>query len=90
MTSTNAQTETVRHTVSQLAIREGVHAATIWRWILTGVRGLKLRAVRVGGRRFVNEFDWLAFSAALNADLADAPEEKPAEVTVANSTGAAR
>lgn len=71
-----------RQTVNQLARREGVHVATIWRWMLSGVRGVKLHATRLGGRRFILESDWLAFSAALNVDLADAPADPtPATVT---------
>ncbi len=82
MTATATLTETDRLSVNQLARREGVHVATIWRWMLSGVRGIKLRATRLGGRRFILESDWLAFSAALNADLADAPADPtPAAVT---------
>lgn len=82
MTAITTLTETDRHTISQLARREGIHAATCWRWLLHGVRGTKLRSIRVGGRRFILESDWRAFSAALNADLADAPADPtPAAVT---------
>ncbi len=82
MTATATLSESVRHTINQLARREGIHAATCWRWMLHGVRGVKLRSIRVGGRRFILESDWLAFSAALNADLADAPADPtPAAVT---------
>lgn len=73
-----------RLTVNQLARREGVHSATIWRWILAGVRGVKLRSIRVGGRRFVLKSDWDDFSASLNADLGIA---LPAKAT---STAATR
>lgn len=73
---------TNRASINEIAHREGVHVATIWRWMLSGVRGIKLRATRVGGRRFILESDWLAFSAALNADLADSPADPtPAAVT---------
>jgi hypothetical protein len=74
--------ESDRLSVNQLARREGVHCATIWRWMLSGVRGTKLRAIRVGGRRYITESDWLAFNAALNADLQDAPAD-PSPATVA-------
>ena len=30
------------------------HKATVWRWVLTGVRGVKLETVLVGGRRYTN------------------------------------
>lgn len=62
-----------RISFSQLARREGVHVGSIWRWTLHGVRGIRLRSVRVGGRRWVFESDWKEFSAALNSDLVDTP-----------------
>ncbi len=61
--------------VNKFASREGVHPATAWRWILTGIKGHKLRAVRVGGRRFVLESDWQAFCNALNANSTDTPAD---------------
>lgn len=70
-------TETDRLTVNELARREGIHAATCWRWLLHGVRGIRLRSIRVGGRRYVAEADWQAFSAALNVGLTDAPQTPP-------------
>ena len=73
MTTATLTDAVVRWSVNQLARREKLHASTVWRWMLSGVRGTKLRSIRVGGRRFILENDWLAFSAALNADLADAP-----------------
>lgn len=72
----------IRWSVNQLARREGLHVSTCWRWMLHGVRGVKLRSVRIGGRRFILESDWQSFSAALNADLSDAPADPtPAAVT---------
>lgn len=73
MVETSAPVRSDRLTISQLAHRECVHAASIWRWILHGVRQTKLRSIRVGGRRFVTESDWQAFSAALNVDLVGTP-----------------
>lgn len=40
-----------------LAKRLRVHVATVWRWILHGVRGRKLRSITVGGRRFILRSD---------------------------------
>lgn len=81
MTRTTAATviETMndRMTVNQLARREDVHSATCWRWMQHGVRGIRLHAIRVGGRRYVTEADWQAFAAALNVDLTDAPQTPP-------------
>ena len=44
-----------------------VHVATIWRWTLHGVRGQRLRTMRIGGRRFVFARDLEAFLASLNS-----------------------
>lgn len=65
--------ESLRLSIAQLARREGVHAATPWRWILNGVKGQKLRAVRIGGRRYVLECDWQRFIAALNSNQNEVP-----------------
>lgn len=40
-----------------------VHTATVWRWVLNGVKGRKLRSVQIGGRRFVLRRDLDAFLA---------------------------
>ena len=82
LTEALIKAESDRLTINEFARREKVHAATAWRWMQHGVRGIRLRSIRVGGRRFILESDWLAFSAALNADLADAPADPiPASVT---------
>lgn len=71
-------TEADRLTVNQLARREGVHVATCWRWMQHGVRaGIKLRSIRVGGRRYITDADWQVFYSALNADLTDTPQSPP-------------
>jgi adenosylmethionine-8-amino-7-oxononanoate aminotransferase len=31
------------------------HRATVWRWILNGLHGIRLESVKVGGRRFTSE-----------------------------------
>ncbi len=64
-----------RTSVVKLARREGFSPASIWRWMLHGVRGHRLRSLRIGGRRFILEQDWADFCAALNADLDIAPEQ---------------
>ena len=38
-------------------------AATIWRWLMTGVGGRRLGSVKIGGRRFVRGQDLLDFIA---------------------------
>lgn len=79
-----------RLTITQLARREGVHAATCWRWVLSGVRGLRLRSIRVGGRRFVLESDWQEFSQKLNADLQDAPTDPASAAVTARAEAAGK
>lgn len=58
-----------------------VHAATVWRWILGGVRGRKLPSRLIGGRRFIEPGDLDAFLEALNrpgeAPGAPAPPAPP-------------
>jgi len=43
-----------------------VHAATVWRWALKGLRGIKLPTFLVGGRRYVRREDLESFLDALN------------------------
>ncbi|MFM9962409.1 MAG: hypothetical protein ACKV2Q_14445 [Planctomycetaceae bacterium] len=57
--------------VNFLAKREHVHSTSVWRWINHGVHGVRLRAVRIGGRRWILESDWQAFCDALNSDQAE-------------------
>lgn len=71
----------IRMSVTQLARREGVHSATAWRWMQSGVRGVKLCSVRVGGRRYILENDWQAFCQALNADLTTSSTTAPPSST---------
>ena len=42
----------------------GVHVATIYRWIYSGVRGRKLKSILVGGRRRIITADLEAFLSA--------------------------
>lgn len=44
----------------------GVAVSTVWRWTLKGVRGVRLRTVHLGGRRYVLRSDLDAFLAAIN------------------------
>lgn len=62
-----------RMKVNFLAKREKVHPTSLWRWINHGVHGVRLRAIRIGGRRFVLEVDWQTFCDALNSDLTEPP-----------------
>ena len=53
-----------RMTVNQAAKRLKVNASSVWRWILAGVRGRKLRSVLYAGRRYILVADLEAFLAA--------------------------
>lgn len=58
-----------RYSLSEVArLCEGVHVSTVWRWILQGVGGVKLRSTKVGGRRFVDAQDLSDFHAKLNGN----------------------
>src|SRR5437016_6201811 len=46
---------------NQTATGLGVHSATVWRWMLRGVRGRKLASIQVGGRRYIRREDLEAF-----------------------------
>lgn len=48
---------TDRYTLQQIADHVGVHHSTVWRWVLVGVRSVKLPAFKIGGRIFVREGD---------------------------------
>jgi hypothetical protein len=42
-----------RYSMRETSERLSVHLITAWRWALTGYRGILLKTVRVGHRRFV-------------------------------------
>jgi Protein of unknown function (DUF1580) len=48
-------------------LEKRVHVSTLVRWILRGVRGVKLEAARVGGRWITSQEALERFSAALTA-----------------------
>jgi hypothetical protein len=68
-----------RYSPSALAKMAQVNLATVWRWMLTGVRGRKLRSIHFGGRRYVLRADWDAFLVAGNC------EPEPASDTAGKS-----
>lgn len=65
-----------RHSPNQLAARLGVHPATVWRWLLHGVRGRRLRSIMIGGRRYVLERDLQDFIAAGDDRHADGDTDR--------------
>jgi len=46
-----------KFTFRQVASECDVHVATVWRWVLHGVRGRKLASIHVGGRRYITRSD---------------------------------
>jgi hypothetical protein len=44
-----------------------LHISTLWRWASTGVRGVRLRVVRLGGTLCLRESDLREFIEALSA-----------------------
>ncbi|MBN71629.1 MAG: hypothetical protein CME32_20405 [Gimesia sp.] len=42
-----------RQSINEVAQNLGVHPATVWRWTHSGVKGRRLKTIRIGGRRFV-------------------------------------
>ncbi len=55
------------------------HTATVWRWALRGVRGVKLDTLVVGGVRFTSEEAIARFLAALNDQPKPPPPQHAAE-----------
>lgn len=55
-----------RCSMNEAARTLGVNVATLYRWRERGVRGQKLRTVRVGGRTYVTADALKVFLAALN------------------------
>ncbi len=81
---------TVAETVKQLADRLGKSAATVWRWINTGVavgeRRVKLAARRVGGHWSITREAWELFDRECNPDERKIPES-PTEAARRLATG---
>jgi hypothetical protein len=48
-------------------------AATLWRWAMRGVRGVKLDTVIIGGRRYTSHEAFARFTADLNPPLGTSP-----------------
>lgn len=54
----NVETETlvpISSAATMIPCHPPPSRATIWRWMLTGVRGRKLESIHIGGRRFTSE-----------------------------------
>ena len=62
--------------------------ATYWRWLLTGVRGVKLESMKIGGRRYTSLEAIERFLTALNTDARSDNKSTPqtARVEAAKKT----
>jgi hypothetical protein len=72
-------------TTKKLAQDEGIHVATVHRWIGGGIkdpkdhgRRISLQATRVGGRWFVSDDQWQDFIDRLNPET---PAQPPAPIS---------
>ena len=55
-----------------------IHPSTAWRWVLRGIRGIKLESVLIGGRRHTSLEKLDAFFAATTAAAgASLPPSRP-------------
>lgn len=59
-----------RLTLTELAQRERVNVATVWRWTTAGARGVVLESVAIGGKRFTSVEAFTRWVAAQNPTLA--------------------
>ena len=53
---------------SDVASRHDVHVATVRRWHLSGVAGVKLETIRIGGKRYTSDQALHRFHAATTAN----------------------
>jgi len=64
-------------------------AATVWRWAVHGVRGLKLESVVIGGRRFTTAEAVERFVHALSTGSSDTsaptPQQRKREIAAAKA-----
>ena len=60
-----------RFTLREVAQKLDVHPATVWRWTLSGVKGRRLKTIRIGGRRFVlrNDLEYFLKQCDSEVDL---------------------
>ncbi len=67
-----------------------VHVSTIFRWCMTGVRGVRLRHYRAGRRMFVTPADLEEFCRALADRAVESQSEGNAEPARPNSSAPTR
>lgn len=78
-----------RLTTAEVAEIVGVHVKTIQRWVLSGVRGKKLRSTLIGGRRFIYRRDLAGFLGDSIRETTRTPES-PNTVNTVDSEIASR
>lgn len=81
----------VRISFSKLARREGVAPSTVWRWHQKGVRGYRLPASCMGGRRYTTQEDFQDWCHAITvakcgAEPVRTPAARTRAVKAANGT----
>jgi Protein of unknown function (DUF1580) len=74
--------------LSKLPLPRRPHVSTAWRWASAGVRGVKLRTTRIGGRVYVSRADFDNFMAALNAPEGERPQSKTVAARAAAAAAA--
>lgn len=65
-----------RYTVKRVADTFDVHQLTVRRWIKRGIRGVKLRADRIGNHYRISQSDLDRFLAASNRDAVSISSEQ--------------
>lgn len=75
--------------INELARECDVHVSTVYRWgSARGVRGQRLRLLRIGGRTYVQKSDWEIFLRTLNnppADTAEIVAQRAGDQAVVNA-----
>jgi hypothetical protein len=53
------------------------HVSTLWRWSLRGIKGVRLKTLIVGGRRYTTAAFLIEFTTRLSADRETVPVASP-------------
>jgi Protein of unknown function (DUF1580) len=62
-----------RLSFAQLAHKERVAIATVWRWDQSGIRGVRLESLKIGGRKFTTAEAFERFIVATNGGFSNQP-----------------
>lgn len=66
-----------RLSLTQLAHKEKVGIATVWRWATNGIGGVRLESFRIGRKRFTTAEAFQRFIAKQNGGFIEAPAATP-------------